>query len=104
MTPEAWPSHGRISPPGVSVGLVRFWVFLGAAVLAVLLGINAVVTAVEWWGDPINACPGQPNCGQLSPPLSSGVPALAYIVGLFALGAIFVYLAIRARRRRGTTR
>ena len=94
----------KISSYRVSVDLVRFWVFTAAAVLTVLVGINAVVNTVEWWGVYTKACPGEPNCAAGPPPLSHGVPALAFIAVLFALGAISVYLAIRARRRRGTTR
>jgi len=94
----------KISSYRDRVGLVRFWVFTAAAVLAVLVGINAVVNTVEWWGVYTKACPGEPNCAELTPPMSHGVLAFAFIVVLFALGAIFVYLAIRARRRRVTTR
>ena len=82
--------------------LGRFWVFIGAAVLAVYLEISEVWAAVDWWGVPYRTC--GPGCVASGPPLSSGVPGLAYMVGLFALGAIFVYLAIGARRRRVTTR
>ena len=81
---------------------MRFWVFIGAAAAAVLLGINGVVGAVEWWGGDTKACPGEANCVEMAPPFTRGVPAVAYIGGLFVLGAVFVYLAIRARRRRVT--
>jgi len=82
--------------------LGRFWVFIGATVLVVLLLIGEVRAAVDWWGVPYRTC--GPGCVESGPSLSSGVPALAYMVVLLALGAIFVYLAIRARRRRVTTR
>jgi hypothetical protein len=80
----------------------RLGVFLGAAALVVLLEIGEVRAAVDWWGVPYRTC--GPGCVESGAPLSSGVPGLAYMLVLFALGAIFVYLAIRARRRRVTTR
>ena len=60
---------------------VKFWLLAGAAVLAVLLEISAILTAVERW-----------------PPPNSGVEAvaLAYMVGLFALAAVLVWRAARA--------
>jgi hypothetical protein len=89
----------KISPPSrASVGLVRFWVFIGAAVLAVLLEVADVRQVVDWWGVPYRAC--GPNCVVTPSPWSHGVLALVYMAGLFALGAVFAYLAIRARRRR----
>jgi hypothetical protein len=85
-----------------SGALGRFWVFIGAAVLVVLLLIGEVWQVVDWWGVPFRAC--GPNCVTSPSPWSQGVPALAYMVVLFALGAIFVCLAIRTRRRRITMR
>jgi glucan phosphoethanolaminetransferase (alkaline phosphatase superfamily) len=85
----------------LGVVLGRFWVFIGAAVLTVLAGINAVVTVVEWWGTPTRAC--GPGCVEVANPWNKEVLGLAYIAFWFALGAIFVYLAIRAWRRRVTT-
>jgi hypothetical protein len=80
--------------------LTRFWVFIGAAGLAVLLLIGEVRQVVDWWGVPFRAC--GPGCVVSPSPWSQGVPALAYMAFLFALGAVFVYLAIGARRRRVT--
>ena len=93
---------GQDSSSRVSVGLVRFWVFLGAAVLAGLLGWGQITTAVDWWNGPPYC---GPNCGTFAPLLgpSPGVHVVAAVV-LLALGAVFVYLAIRAKRRRATTR
>jgi hypothetical protein len=70
---------------------VRFWVFIGAAVLVVLLLIGEVWQVVDWWGVPFRAC--GPNCVTSPSPWSQGVPALAYITFLSALGAVFVYPA-----------
>jgi hypothetical protein len=80
---------------------VKFWLLLGAAVLAVLAGIRSVYTAVEWWGGPRpdSGPPHGPPGVVVPPPLSHGVPAVAFIVGLFVLGAVFVSLAVRARRK-----
>ena len=71
----------------VLAGIVpRFWLRVGAAVIAIFVGIDFVVIAVEWWG-------GRP-----------AVPALAVAVGLFALGALLVNLAVRAKLQRVATR
>ena len=75
---------------------VKFWLLAGAAVVVVLLEVGAVRAAVEWWGVPQRAC--GPGCVEYGPPLSSGVPALAYMVGLFALATVLVWLAARAYR------
>ena len=99
---------GALSAVVLVVGVVfsgalgRFWAFIGAAVLVVLLLISEVWEVVHWWGVPWRAC--GINCVTSPSPWSQGVPALAYMLVLFALGAIFVYLAIRARQRRVTTR
>jgi len=84
-----------------SGALGRFWAFIGAAVLVVLLLIGEVRQVVDWWGVPFRAC--GPGCVELPSAWSEGVPAVVYMVVLLALGAIFVYLAIRARRRRVAT-
>jgi len=81
---------------------VKFWFLLGAAGLAVVGGISAVYQYIEWWGTPTRTC--GPGCGVLANPWSQGVPGLAYIVTLFALGAVFVWLAVRVRRGRAQRR
>src|SRR3954454_20224654 len=93
----------KISPSRVSVGLVRFWVLTGAAALALLLGIGKVVDAIEWRRGDSKPCPGDPKCVEMAPAFSRGAWAVAYIACFFALGAVFVYLAIRAKRRRVTS-
>jgi len=92
----------EISSSRVSVGPVRFWVFTGAAVLVVLLLVSEVWQVADWWGVQQRAC--GPGCVESPSPWSEGVTALAYMVGLFALAAVFVWRAIRARRRRVATR
>lgn len=82
--------------------LVRFWVFIGAAVLAVFAASSDLYWTVEWWGTPSRSC--GPGCVASANPWSQGVPAFAYIGACFALAGLFVYLAIRARRRRSTNR
>ncbi len=75
---------------------LKFWLLAGAAVVAVLLEIAEIRAAVEWWGVPFRAC-GQ-GCVEDGPPLSSGVPALAYMAGLFAVAALCVWRAAQAYR------
>ncbi len=86
--------------PLVTLGVVRFWLFVGGAVLAVAIEVRAVVNAVEWCG--VLQRPTGLNSFATRPPLSNGLPAVILMVVLFALGAVFIYLAIRARRRRAT--
>jgi uncharacterized membrane protein len=84
----------------------RFWLFVGAAVIAVLAGIDFVMLAVEWWGGPPDCSGGVPAgfpCQSDLPPALTPVPAVAVAVGLFALGAVLVWLAVRVRRRTVTT-
>ena len=73
---------------------VKFWLLAGGAVVAVLLEVGAIRAAVEWWGVSYRTC--GPGCVESGPPLSSGILALAYMVGLFTLAAVLVWLAARA--------
>jgi hypothetical protein len=75
---------------------VKFWLLAGAALVVVLAEIGEIRAALEWWGVQARSCGA--GCVALAPPLSSGVPALALIVGLFALAAVLVWLAARAYR------
>ena len=69
---------------------------VGGAVLAVVCGISAVVTAVQWWdGPPDCATPSDPTCGVVTD-IHPG-PFLVLAVCLFALGAVLVWLAVRSR-------
>jgi len=92
-----------ISSSPVTVGLVRFWAFIGAAVLAASLGWGQVHTAIDWWDGPPYC---GPNCVVGPPAFGAQPPWLHLVVGvaLFAVAVGSVYLAVRARRRRVTTR
>jgi len=79
---------------------VKSWLLMGGAFLAVLAGIDGVITAVEWWGGP-PACSGSDGlpCSVAPPPLgASAVPYLAVGVALIAVAAVLVWLAVRVRR------
>jgi hypothetical protein len=75
---------------------VKFWLLVGAAVVAVGFGIGQVRTAVDFWGGDSRSC--GPGCVELAGPLGGGVLSLAVGVGLLALGAVLVWLAARVYR------
>lgn len=76
---------------------MKFWLLVGAAVVAVLFGVNQVVQTVEEWGRGEGWACG-PGCVAWPSPWSQGELAFGSIVVSFALGAVFLWLAAQARR------
>lgn len=75
---------------------VKFWLLAGGAVVAIYFEVSEIWNVVDWWGVNTKICPGEPNCEELRPPISRGVPAFALIAVLFVLAAVLVWRAARA--------
>jgi len=76
---------------------VKFWVFVGAAGLAVLAGVRDLYNTIDWWGVSYRVC--GPNCVVTPPASNQGALGVSYIAGMFALAAVLVWLGVRSRRR-----
>lgn len=86
----------------VIAGIVpRFWLRVTVAALLALVGLGWVGYAIQWRVDPTPSC--GPNCSSFPPP---GTPGLDIVAGMFflVLGAVLMWLAVRARRHGAVVR